>query len=167
MSVSPILSAFAISVLASVFAVFVLLIFRALRNYVIDKYGNRLAFAHISDVSGEWKAESQDHQGNNMVELMNVRQLGSRISGVIHYTIHYQGGKVSHKQLNLEGIVRNDLISLYYYNANRRQKGIGACLLCLSHNGDQMAGKTIWWDVETNKIDCSAEGEVNKWYRSN
>lgn len=154
------------SVGASIIAVSLIAVARIVWIYTVEKYGYRLALAHVSDVSGVWLSETLDHLGHKMMETITVRQRGTRLTGRIDYEIKFKDGrKPRSKHFLLYGIVRNDIVVFYYNNANRQEVGVGAFCLSLSKDGDFLVGKYTWYDVEEERIIASHENENYIWRR--
>lgn len=161
------LYALGISVGASVIAVSLIALARVVWLYTVEKYGYRLALAHVSDVSGVWLSETPDHLGHMMKETITIRQRGTRLTGRIDYKIEFNDDrKPRAKRFLLYGIVRNEIVVFYYNNANRREVGVGAFCLSLSKDGDILVGKYTWYDVEEERIIASADNENYVWRRS-
>jgi hypothetical protein len=146
--------AFGISLAASLLAVLFLGTFRVLWNWWLQDVWVKLTYRHVTDIAGRWDAEYQDIHGNQIREEMHLYQFGWRIRGEVSYHVRLPAGKASDKTFCVEGIFRNDLLSAYYWNKDRRQRGSGTFTLTLIEQGNVFDGCYAWYDVVSSKVDC-------------
>jgi len=149
-----IFATFGISILSGFILLVLLLIMKILWSWVLENWYLKIACRHVADISGRWDAEYQDINGHNCYDQTELKQYGHKITGTQKYRIVYKGsGGEKHKVFLLRGIVRNDIFTAYYWNADRKQKGCGSFALGISREGDIMRGKYAWFDVEADKFD--------------
>lgn len=154
-----------ISVLASLLTVILLKIGKIVINYMSDQYVQR--FTEIPDINGIWTTENYDEDGNSMKESMRLKQHGSILNAEIDYEIEFKDGRAPrHKTLKAEGIIKNDIVTMFYINKNKREKGAGCLCVELTKDGDELKGHYTWWDVEIEKIVTSENIGEYIWKRS-
>lgn len=137
-----------IIVLASHFAI------KILWRDLFEKYYIKITCRHMTDISGTWYSLSHDPHGNKCYQEISVKQYGYLIEGTESYRIDYGNSHGSRQKVfKFSGILRNDLLSVFYWNADRREKGSGSFTLQVSHEGNVMKGKFSWFDVESNEIE--------------
>jgi len=111
----------------------------------------RLASRSVTDISGDWVSEVSDpDEGWTIRDETTLRQYGHRIEGVSKTTTT-NGNDVIVKRFVIVGVLRNDLLSAYYYNSDRKQKGSGAFTYSLNGKG-QLVGKGAFYDVEADEV---------------
>jgi len=144
-----------VSVLASLLALGILWIGRIVWCWVGENFYLKLTCRHATDISGKWRAEYEDSSGHRCSEKTDIKQSGYKIEGVTEYSIRYKDGRpAKQKKFEMQGLLRNDLFTAYYWNADRSQKGSGAFTLRVSKEGSAMVGKYAWFDVEAEDIEA-------------
>ncbi len=143
-----------ISVSASFLALLLLGVWKILWSALLENYYLKLTCRHLTDISGKWIAEYTDMHGHSCYDETELKQFGHKIEGTTSYRIKYkQRDKEVHKVFKIRGLLRNDLFTAYYWNANRKQKGSGSFVLSISREGNSMEGKYAWFDVEAGALD--------------
>lgn len=148
-------TAFGISVGAAFAALFLLGIFKVLWHHYLENVYIKLANRHTSDISGQWKAEYLDSSGHKCYETTEIKQYGWKIFGVTNYRIEYKNSDTKkYKTFKIEGIFRNDMLSCYFWNKDRTQRGIGSFTLSYQKEGNVLSGKFSWYDVAKGEIEA-------------
>lgn len=150
-----ILSTFAISAVASLFAVFFVWLGRISAVWASEKWIHRIIWASITDVRGQWVTENEDDSGNEMTEVMQLKQRGGALWGTIHYNLKVPGAdpvSFETKTFNVRGFIRERIVVLTYRNQDATRQGAGCmCLECIMDN-QQLRGKSIGWEPIASRI---------------
>jgi hypothetical protein len=149
-----IFQALGVSVAAGFFVVIFLKICHVLWLWCFENVYLRITCRHLPDLSGKWTSEYRDQKGNDCYDDIEITQYGHKIVGTMNYriTYHEQGKPEKHKAFRIVGLLRNDMLTAYFWNDDRKQKGSGAFTVSLSREGNDMDGKCTWFDVEANEI---------------
>ncbi len=150
---------------ASSFIVLVIIAFsKIIWGYYLENLFLKLSNRHMRDISGIWEAEYTDSSSNKCTDHIEIIQYGWKIKGKQDYTIkHKSVGNETHKTFEFEGYFDNDMLTVFFRNTDRRQKGGGTYTLGLKNQGDVLDGGFAWWDVENDKIETGP----SKWIRKN
>ena len=163
MTFEQILIALGISVLAGFLVVFFGFLGKLLWEYVLVNFYLKLTARHLPDISGDWEAEYETHSGEwDARDQTHITQYGHKIVGTSKVAYCKKNcGEISVSKFERTGILRNDILSGFYVNSDRRKKGSGSFSFNLSNGGDHLVGGGMFYDVETGKV-TPAEYELER-----
>ena len=127
-----------------------------IENLILDKFSRG-----YQDISGVWHATSELENKMTSVDKTTIEQHGYKINGTSVYTLTHQDGKTETKEFEICGVVKNDLVSAYYVNKNRRQKGMGSFTYKIQRDGNSMLGHGVFYSVDDNDI-VEQDYELNR-----
>jgi hypothetical protein len=145
--------ALGISVTAGILVLCLTWASKILWTSVIENLWLKLACMHLPNISGVWEAIYESPEDYRYSEVVHLKQYGHRVNGISTFSIEDIKTHVKEeREYRIVGILRNDLLSCYYYNANRRQKGSGSFTLSLMNSGEKMLGHGAFYDTDESKV---------------
>lgn len=141
-----------ISVVASLLTMLLLIISKVVWKYKLENVLLDIFSRGYQDVSGVWRANSVLESGVKFVDETTIEQHGHKIEGTSRYYLEDKDGNVEIKEFEIHGVVKNDLVSGYYLNRNRRQKGSGSFTYRIQSDGNKLVGQGIFYSVDDNDI---------------
>ena len=75
--------------------------------------------------------------------------------------------KVENKTFQFEGIIRGEIVSLFYWNEDRRQKGIGSFTLEVIGGRNQLKGYSAFYATDTTNLSPNVSIIESLWKRKN
>jgi hypothetical protein len=101
-------------------------------------------------VDGAWETklvraeDSEDYQ-----EEVSIVQTGHSIKGTLYCTIGVDKGR----SYEFDGVIRNTILSAYYWNSDKTAIDSGSFTLRLEDNGDRLAGHTVYYyDIDHSLV---------------
>ena len=144
--------ALGISVTAGVLVIVFMWISKILWVYLVENLWLKLTCRHLANISGLWVAKYKATKTHQYTEVLNLKQYGHKIVGDSTFTIEdLEGHGKEERKFAIRGILRNDLLSCYYHNKNRRQKGSGTFTVALLGCGAQMLGHGTFYDTDKSE----------------
>lgn len=145
--------ALGISVTAGILVILFTWTSKILWIFAVENLWLKLTCRHLPDISGPWNAEDISTKTHKCTEILNLKQYGHKIVGESIFTIEDIATHAKEeRRFAISGILRNDLLSCYYHNKNRRQKGSGTFTVALVNSGSQMLGHGTFYDTDNSKI---------------
>ncbi|WP_148040568.1 hypothetical protein [Marichromatium sp. AB32] len=147
-----IFTALGISFTASLLAVAILGTSRLIwKKYLEDVYIKLISKSQI-DVSGAWSRKyiTRTEKVPCFCKII-VRQSGAELRGEIIFTFS-GANRNPDKKYNFLGMLRSDVVKLFFTNADQRMKGGGAICAQITNDGMKLAGYESYYDTASDTV---------------
>lgn len=144
--------AIGLSVTASVLTLVLLAITKILWNYWLANVWLRYTCRHLTDLQDIWESKYTDNNGIQIDEQLDLKQYGWKIKGTFQYCATNLDNTREQKKFSVQGILRNDHLTAFYWNTDRKQKGCGSFTLSLVEDGAKLKGNFAWYDTSESLI---------------
>lgn len=161
MTDNQIFTALGISVVAGFLVIVFGFIAKLLWEYFFVNFYLKITAKHLPDIEGDWEAEYEVSEGQwQAKDETKIKQYGYKIRGSSKVTyLKKDCDEVVISKFEINGILRNDILSGYYVNTDRKKKGSGSFSFNLSNGGERLVGGGMFYDVDSGKV-CPAEYEL-------
>ncbi len=144
-------SALGISCLASVIVLIGVGVSKVLWNWFFLNVWLKVSYRHAIDVSGEWRSERLLTTQESEITVFTIEQYGWRLKGKMD--VSYVGGiETEGKKFEIDGIIQSDILTFYYWNTNRRQRGVGSFTLEICNNCKELSGVSAYFAPNPSQI---------------
>jgi len=144
-------SALGISCLASIIVLIGVGVSRVLWNWFFLNIWLKISYRHAIDISGEWQSERMTSENVTETGIFIIKQYGWRLKGEMN--VSYVGlERTDNKEFKIDGIIQSDTITFYYWNTNRRQRGVGSFTLELRNNCKELEGISAYFAPNPSQI---------------
>jgi len=92
-------------------------------------------------VDGVWETTLTTQREANYHERATVNQVGHAVNG----TLECVSGVDKGNTYEFKGVIRNGILSAYYWNTRKSALDSGSFTLRLEENGDRLAGHTVYY----------------------
>jgi len=114
-------------VLAGVMALVFVCMGKVLWTLVFARLYAKLASRRRPSIAGIWRGEGTTHFGRAYEEELRLQQVGRQVKGIARYVLPSADDDPEiRREYKVSGILKNGHFVGYYWNADRRQSGVGS-----------------------------------------
>lgn len=141
-----------ISLLSSLFTAIIFTAGKSLWDGKIYPLWLKLFRKNDQDINGIWYSVYKLDNGEAIVDKMTLKQSGHLLAGEFEYSITAIDGTVEVRFFTMKGELKNDIVTAYYINTNRKHKGVGSLTLQIINNGEALKGFGVFYNTLDDKL---------------
>ena len=135
-----------------------LYLFRTVWKFWIEPWYENKLYCDAR-IDGEWTATLTAHETAPDCENVVIKQTGHAVTGQIECV----SGPDANRKYIFTGVIRNQILSAYYWNASKGSIDSGSFSLHLEGDGNELNGYSAYYQDQKNNV----VGREYKWLRKN